>query len=230
MSAFDGVRTKTGLEDWVFTADYALPLLRKQFGVQSLDGMGLGGHEAAATAAGALVHYLQKTMQGGLEHIDTIRFYERSTCLILDAVSVRNLELVEPLFSGESAQTTLFHTLDECCTPMGKRLLRATLAAAGERAGRRLRLGWMRWRRLRRICRGARVCGGRWVGCWIWSGCWARVALDSAGPREVMALGATLACLPGVRELLRASLRRADGGELSSGISTRSDQAYDRFT
>ena len=40
---------------------------------------------------------------------------------------MRNLELVEPLFSGETAQTTLFYTLDACCTPMGKRLLRATL-------------------------------------------------------------------------------------------------------
>ena len=39
----------------------------------------------------------------------------------------RNLELVEPLFSGESTQTTLFYTLDACCTPMGKRLLRSTL-------------------------------------------------------------------------------------------------------
>src|ERR1035437_7705653 len=125
--AFEGVRTKTGLEDWVYTADYAVPLLRKHFGVHSLDGMGLAGHETAAVAAGALVHYLQKTMQGGLEHIDTIRFYERAGCLVLDGVSVRNLELVEPLFSGESVQTTLFHTLDACCTPMGKRLLRATL-------------------------------------------------------------------------------------------------------
>ena len=133
---FEGVRTKTGLEDWVFTAEYAVPLLRRHFGVQSLDGMGLGGHEAAATAAGALVHYLQKTMQGGLEHIDTIRFYERAGCLVLDAVSVRNLELVEPLFSGESAQTTLFHTLDACCDADGQAAAAGDAAAAGERAGR----------------------------------------------------------------------------------------------
>src|SRR6202022_1931241 len=64
---------------------------------------------------------------GAVEHVDGVRYYERSNCLELDAVSVRNLELVEPLFSGESAQTTLFYTLDACCTPMGKRLLRATL-------------------------------------------------------------------------------------------------------
>jgi DNA mismatch repair protein MutS len=198
-STFDGVRTKTGLDDWVFTAEYALPLLRKQFGVQSLDGMGLAGHEAAATAAGALVHYLQKTMQGGLEHLDTIRFYERSGCLVLDAVSVRNLELVEPLFSGESAQTTLFHTLDECCTPMGKRLLRATiLRPSSDLAEIEARLDAVaeaaadlpRREGLRRAM-GGLLDMERLLG---------RVALDSAGPREVMALAATLACLPRVRE------------------------------
>jgi DNA mismatch repair protein MutS len=201
-AAFEGVRTTTGLEDWVFTADYAVPLLRKHFGVHSLDGMGLAGREAAATAAGVLVHYLQKTMQGGLEHIDSIRFYERAGCLVLDAVSVRNLELVEPLFSGESVQTTLFHTLDACSTPMGRRLLRATLlrpsaelaeiearlAAVGEAAADLPRREGLR-----------RAMGGvldmeRLLG---------RVALDSAGPREVMALAATLACLPAVRDAVR---------------------------
>src|SRR6202000_3094115 len=122
-----GIRTKTALEEWVFTAEYAVPLVRNHFKVHSLDGMGLSGHEAAAGAAGVLLHYMRQTKQGGLEHVDGLRFYERSSCLELDAVSVRNLELVEPLFSGEAAQTTLFYTMDACCTPMGKRLLRATL-------------------------------------------------------------------------------------------------------
>ena len=99
-AGLDGIRTKTALEEWVFTADYAVPLVRNHFKVHSLDGMGLGGHEAAAVAAGALLHYMRQTKQGGLEHVDGLRFYERSTCLELDAVSVRNLELVEPLFSG----------------------------------------------------------------------------------------------------------------------------------
>jgi DNA mismatch repair protein MutS len=194
----EGIRTKTPVEEWVFTAEYAVPLLRNHFKVFSLDGMGLAGHESAAVAAGALLHYLQKTRQGAVEHVDGVRYYERSTCLELDAVSVRNLELVEPLFSGESAQTTLFYTLDACCTPMGKRLLRATLlrpangleeiearlAAVGEAAGSlREREG------LRRSMDGV-LDLERLLG---------RVALDSAGPREVMALASTLGCLPRVR-------------------------------
>jgi DNA mismatch repair protein MutS len=196
-TGLDNVRTKTALEEWVFTADYAIPLLRNQLHVHSLDGLGLANHETAAVAAGALLHYLRATRQGNLEHVDGLRYYERSTCLELDAVSVRNLELVEPLFSGESAQTTLFYTLDACCTPMGKRLLRATLLRpansvieidarldAVAEAASELR----KRENLRRSMDGV-LDLERLLG---------RVALDSAGPREVVSLSATLGCLPGV--------------------------------
>jgi DNA mismatch repair protein MutS len=193
----DGIRTKTALEEWVFTAEYAVPLVRNHFKVHSLDGMGLGGHEAAAVAAGAVLHYMRQTKQGALEHVDGLRFYERSSCLELDAVSVRNLELVEPLFSGESAQTTLFYTIDACCTPMGKRLLRASLLrpasqlreiearleAVGEAASDLRRREGLR-RSMDGVLDLERLLG--------------RVALDSAGPREVVALAKTLGCLPGV--------------------------------
>ena len=42
-------------------------------------------------------------------------------------MTVRNLELVAPLFSGQDDRATLFRALDVCLTPMGKRLLRATI-------------------------------------------------------------------------------------------------------
>ncbi len=191
-----GLRSE--LEDWVFAADYAVPLLQKQLKVHSLDGMGLADHNAAATAAGAIVHYLQTTKQGALEHLDTLRFYEKRDCLELDAVSVRNLELVDPLFSSEGPQTTLFYTLDACCTPMGKRLLRAQLlrpmqslaeinarldAVAEATADIRRREG------VRKAMDGI-LDLERLLG---------RVALDSAGPREVVALGTALDRLPGLR-------------------------------
>jgi DNA mismatch repair protein MutS len=196
-ASLDGIRTKTALEEWVFTPEYAVPLVRNHFKVHSLDGMGLGGHEAAAVAAGALLHYMRQTKQGGLEHVDGLRFYERSSCLELDAVSVRNLELVEPLFSGESTQTTLFYTMDACCTPMGKRLLRASLLRPASGLGEieaRLEAVGEAARDLRRREGLRRSMDGvldleRLLG---------RVALDSAGPREVMALAKTLGCLPGV--------------------------------
>jgi len=195
-------RTRTALEDWVFAPDYALPLLTAQMKVHSLDGFGLANHQAAACAAGALLHYVRATQKNGtddgaLGHIQTLRYYEQSTCLELDAVSVRNLELVEPLFSGESQKTTLFHTLDNCLTPMGKRMLRAgilrplldtieinaRLDAVAELAASIQPREAMR-RALDGVLDLERLL--------------ARVALDSAGPRDILSLGSTLERLPGI--------------------------------
>ena len=223
----EGIRTKTAVEDWVMTTEHALPLLRQQFRVMSLDGLGFGGHEAAAVAAGGLVHYLRQTKQGALEHLEAARFYERSGCLELDAVSVRNLELVDPLFSGETAHTTLLYTLDACCTPMGKRLLRATLLRPGLELGEitaRLEAvaeaaGDLRGReRVRRAMDGV-LDLERLLG---------RVGMDSAGPREVLALAGTLGCLPGLREAVRgfgsAKWRElGDGPQTVSGFDVMED-------
>ena len=119
--------TETPVEDWAFSPDYAIPLLENQFGVLSLEGFGLATRPAAATAAGAILHYVRSTQRGTLEHVDRIGFYDRQDCLVLDAVTVRNLELVDPLFSGTEPEVTLFRTLDATLTPMGKRLLRSWL-------------------------------------------------------------------------------------------------------
>ena len=220
-AGFDAIRTRTPVEDWVMTPDHALPLLRRHFRVLSLDGLGFAAHESAAVAAGGLVHYLGHTKQGALEHLEAARFYERSGSLELDAVSVRNLELVEPLFSGESAQTTLLHTLDACCTPMGKRLLRATLlrpALAVAEITARLDAVGEAARELRAREKVRRAMDGildleRLLG---------RVAMESAGPRDVLALAATLGCLPGLREAVRAFAAEA-WAHLASGFDTLED-------
>ena len=117
--------TETPLEDWVFSADYAVPLLENQLGVISLEGFGLHNKPAAATAAGAILHYVRSTQKGTLEHVDRIGFYDRQEYLVLDAVTVRNLELVEPLFANTGPEVTLFRAIDATLTPMGKRLLRS---------------------------------------------------------------------------------------------------------
>src|SRR5207237_6008424 len=82
---------------------------------------------AAATAAGAILHYVRSTQRGTLEHVDRIGFYDRQECLVVDAVTVRNLELTEPLFANTGNEVTLFRALDATLTPMGKRLLRSWL-------------------------------------------------------------------------------------------------------
>jgi DNA mismatch repair protein MutS len=131
---------ETRIEEWVFRTDYAERMLREQFGVATLDGFGLGGHPQAIAASGALVHYLRETSgrsaensehpehsTASLGHMDCVRYYEQADSLVLDAVTVRNLELVAPIFAedaGRGGSPTLLSALDETATGMGARLLR----------------------------------------------------------------------------------------------------------
>ena len=199
--ALERIRTRTPVEDWVFTRDYALPLLERQLGAHSLDGFGVAEHPLAAIAAGALLHYAQNTQKRELSHIDSLRFYERADCLQLDQVTVRNLELVEPLFRDGGTEATLFHTLDCCQTPMGKRLLRATilrpLLAPETMAARYAAVGELKALLIERE-ELRRALGGvldleRLL---------ARIALDSAGPRDLLALSSSLRTLPVVCTVL----------------------------
>src|SRR6202041_1481829 len=111
---------ETPLDDWIFAPDHAIPLLENHFGVLSLEGFGLAGRTAAAAAAGAILYYVRSTQRGSLDHVDRIGWYERQNCLVLDAVTTRNLELIEPLFAGTDAGLTLFRSIDAAVTPMGK--------------------------------------------------------------------------------------------------------------
>src|ERR1044071_3568534 len=60
---------ETPLEDWVFAPDHAIPLVENHFGVLSLEGFGLAGKPAAASAAGAILYYVPSTQRGALDHI-----------------------------------------------------------------------------------------------------------------------------------------------------------------
>lgn len=130
----DGVSTtQTQLDEWIFAEDYAERLLREQFGVAVLSGFGLEGHPQATAAAGALLHYLRETSALGanetssvaaLAHLDRIQFYEQAHALVLDQTTVRNLELLAPIFP-EERDATLVSALDQTVTAMGGRLLRA---------------------------------------------------------------------------------------------------------
>ncbi len=197
----DSAWAETPLDDWIFAPDHAIPLLENHFGVLSLEGFGLAGKPAAASAAGAILYYIRSTQRGTLDHIDRIGFYERQNCLVLDAVTVRNLELIEPLFAGTDAGVTLFRSLDATVTPMGKRLLRAwMLRPSVEVAEIEARLesveglvkDIVRREELRRTLEGI-LDLERLLS---------RVTLETANPRDVIALGASLARIPKVRSTL----------------------------
>jgi DNA mismatch repair protein MutS len=189
---------ETPLDDWVFAPDHAVPLLENHFGVLSLEGFGLAGKPAAASAAGAILYYIRSTQRGTLDHVDRIGFYERQNCLVLDAVTVRNLELIEPLFAGTDAGVTLFRGMDTTVTPMGKRLLRAwMLRPSVARTEIEARLDAVeaqvgdvvRREALRRAL----------DGILDLERLLSRVTLETANPRDVLALAASLGRIPQVR-------------------------------
>ncbi len=93
----------------------------------SLDGCGLAERSLATSAAGALLQYLRDTQKSALGHLNPPTFYQRQDSMVIDAASIRNLELVEPLFAGESREGTLISVLDKTETGMGGRLLRRRL-------------------------------------------------------------------------------------------------------
>jgi DNA mismatch repair protein MutS len=192
---------ETPLDDWIFAPDHAIPLLENHFGVLSLEGFGLAGKPAAASAAGAILYYVRSTQRGTLDHVDRIGFYERQNCLVLDAVTVRNLELIEPLFNGADAGVTLFRSIDATITPMGKRLLRAwMLRPSIDVAEINARLDALDSEVKATVAR--EELRRALDGIMDLERLLSRVTLETANPRDVLALGASLAKIPGARAAL----------------------------
>ncbi len=197
----DGGLTETPLDDWMFAPDYAIPLVENHFGVLSLEGFGLANRPAAATAAGAMLHYVRSTQRGTLEHVDRIGFYERQDCLVLDAVTVRNLELVEPLFANSGDEVTLFRSMDSTLTPMGKRLLRSwMLRPAIDRSLIEQRLDAVEAQLKEMVAR--EELRRALDGILDIERLLSRVTLETANPRDLLALSASLARIPEVRAAL----------------------------
>jgi DNA mismatch repair protein MutS len=211
---------ETPLDDWIFAPDHAIPLLENHFGVLSLEGFGLAGRTAAAAAAGAILYYVRSTQRGSLDHVDRIGWYERQNCLVLDAVTVRNLELIEPLFAGTDAGVTLFRSIDAAVTPMGKRLLRAWLLRPS------LDLTEIN-ARLDALEAGVKDTIAREElrraldGVLDLERLLSRVTLEAANPRDVLALATSLAKIPGIKTAVgrlcaeRLSILNASLDELS---------------
>ncbi len=113
----------TEVDEWVFAKEFARDALLKHFNVLSLDG--LGGRELTAGigAAAAVLHYAAENLRQEISHISTLKVCKSGNYMELDAISQRNLELVEPMY-GSDKSVTLLGALDKTSTPMGSRLLR----------------------------------------------------------------------------------------------------------
>src|SRR5271163_2936426 len=210
------------LEDWIFQRDYAERILREQFGVAELTGLGLDDHPQALAAAGAIVHYLRENAARGpdtgvgstsaqppsieaLQHLDRVRYYEQRHTLVLDPVSVRNLELLAPIFTEESSRSgpvTLVAALDATVTGMGARLLRSwILRPLIDRDAIEARLESVAHLVQQTVVRGEIRKELR--GVQDLERLTSRITLGQAMPRELVALRKSLAQLPVLREFTK---------------------------
>ncbi len=115
----------TPLDDWYFDYQESLGLLLKTFKVSSLEGFGVNGMEAAISAGGALISYLEIT-QRVAPNFKKITPLFKKDFLYMDASTIKNLELLKSI-RDESLEGTLLGVLDETLTPMGGRLLRNSI-------------------------------------------------------------------------------------------------------
>jgi DNA mismatch repair protein MutS len=192
--------TLTPIDDWLWQADDSESLLIKHFNVRSLDGFGLTNKLEAITAAAACLRYAQETQRAGATHIADIIYFEPQDHLVLDNITVRNLELVQPLGIAGSGRSVL-DVIDETITGMGGRLLRSWLlrpsvhrgevearhGAVAELHGSHMKRDGLR-HALKEVADLERLVG--------------RLNLGSANPRDVNALRCSLDRVPPIREVL----------------------------
>jgi DNA mismatch repair protein MutS len=215
-ASMDGLgAVETRFDDWIFDVGFATRVLEEQFRVATLEGFGLENHAQAAAAGGAIVHYLRETSAigakqpedavknptlrpagAGLEHLDHISYYEQQDALVLDAVTVRNLELVEPT-AGDDPSATLLKAIDETATGMGARLLRSwmlrpeiALAEIEARLGAvdELKSRTIEREEIRRALEGVQDL----------ERLTSRVTLGTVTPRDLLALRASLEKIPAI--------------------------------
>lgn len=170
------------------------------FQVVSLEGFGCQYLDASVAAAGAVLAYFQETQKARLEHLTAIRTYFLDDFMRLDLFTRRNLELVRTIRENKTPGSLLW-VLDRTVTAMGARLLRKWIEQPlrhQEEIEERLEKvdTFYHYHDLREEFRGLlkSVCDLQRL--------LSRLSCGTVNPRELLALGRTLALLPRVKELL----------------------------
>jgi DNA mismatch repair protein MutS len=120
-----GLAVSRGPAD-IFSPEKGRDALCRHFGVASLEGFGVVRNSPAEQAAGAALLYAKETQQSELAQINSLSVRHSGEYCLLDAITLRNLEIVQGIMDRGKGGT-LLSVLDRTATPMGSRLLRRWL-------------------------------------------------------------------------------------------------------
>jgi DNA mismatch repair protein MutS len=115
----------TVVDQEYFDGASADEILKKHFNVAELSGYGIDQKAEAIRAAGACLRYVIETQKSSSAHISSISCFDQSEFLVLDRLTLANLEVVGS--RNELSKRTLFSVINEAVTGMGTRLLRSWL-------------------------------------------------------------------------------------------------------
>ena len=211
----------TKADAWSFEPEAARRALLDQLKTHGLDGFGLDGRVAAIQAAGGLVAYLRETQKADLAHVRAVTYKTTAECLLVDPITLKHLEVLTGSEGG--LQGSLLNEIDRTVTSMGGRMLRSWLLrplvslerirdrldAVEELAFRATDRGRFR-DVLKTVHDVERLLG--------------RVALGTAGPRDLVALRMSIATIPRLRLMLdevQAPLLRSLLAELDDLVDVR---------
>ena len=199
--------------DEAFTPGYARKALTSQFHVATLAGFGCEDDPAAIGAAGAALIYAQETQGSPLSHIGSLATRASSQSMMVDSVTLRNLEVKESLRGGAKG-ATLLACLDQTRTPMGSRLLsRHLIRPLVDTARINARLDTVEYFTTRTTVRlSVRSDLEKFSDIERIA---ARISYGNAGPRDLLALADSLAALP----TLKRSVRPEQNEELPAILS-----------
>ncbi len=113
------------LSDIRFNINYANQILKKQFN-KDKDELNLSSYDLSTISSGALLFYIYKLQKLDLTHINSLTYVNLSSNMLIDSISLRNLEITESIFSKDKSKT-LFGCLNNTKTPLGARLLKKHL-------------------------------------------------------------------------------------------------------
>jgi DNA mismatch repair protein MutS len=186
---------------WEFDLPAARERLKQQFQLHDLHALGEAHYQIAFSAAGCLLNYLECTQRQALPHLTALILENRHDYLQLDAATQRHLELFENSRGG--SEHTLIAVLDHTACNMGSRLLKRWLAHPlrdhSQLTARQHVIAELLTRRqLDSVFQILRQTGDI-------ERISARIALNSARPRDLVQLRQTLHCLPELFKLLNHS-------------------------